>query len=313
MSEPIQAFISRSLRDKRTEGITKDVAFNRKSFDDGYPRNPKDNQTVQVGTDGIEVKLVQGINEGQLQTTLSRAINATIGVDLHNPPAEADWEEMLQGGLQTALETQVIVFEVSGVSRTCTHQLVRSRRAAFHQQSQRAHYYGDHPEVRCPESVWANDRAREAYLKAVEASWDAYRIACEENVSYQDARYTLPEATTNYILCEYTIREFLDVYAYRACSMFSWEIVSVMRAMGAALTDAHPWMKKYVKISCEKTSGAVDLGKLGMMADASVPENGYAHACTFQGWEEVDGQCDFPWARESNRTFRSKQHAIKQK
>lgn len=279
---------SRSEDDRRVEGITRDVAFNRYSFDMGVPRNPRDNDTIQVGTDGINVKLVQGIDESAMRRTLSRAINATIGVDPDNPPAEADWEEMLQGGLQTALETQVIVFEVGGVSRTCTHQLVRSRRAAFHQQSQRAHYYGNHPEARIPESVWANDNARDAYLKSVEYAHLAYRIACQDaDISYQDARYILPEATSNYILCEYSIREFLAVYAYRACSMFSWEIVHVMREMGKELIAAHPWIEPYVKISCEN------------------PQK-----CTFQGWEQVEGQCDFPWAREDNRTFVSKHHQI---
>ncbi len=278
---------SREFADQRVEGITKDVAFNRLSFDQGEPRNPRDNGMVQVGTDGINVKLVQGIDEEQMRKTLSRAINATIGVDPDNPPDVADWEEMLEGGLQTALETQVIVFEVGGVSRTCTHQLVRSRRAAFHQQSQRAHYYGDEPEVRVPESIWANDRARNAYLVAADAARFAYQIACEEDISYQDARYCLGEATTNYILCEYSIREWLAVYAYRGCSMFSWEIVSVMRQMRDVLVEAHPWIAPYAKISCEK------------------PQK-----CTFQGWEQVEGQCDFPWAREDNRTFVSKRHQI---
>lgn len=297
---------SRAQDDMTIEGVTKDVAFNRLSFDGGEVRNPLDNGMVRIGTDGIVVELVQGIDEKSLRKTLSRAINATLGVDPANPPDEADWEEMLQGGLQTALETQTIVFGVSGVSRACTHQLVRSRRAAFHQQSMRAHYYGDQPEVRMPESVWRNKRARGAFVMAVEAAHHAYRVACQEDVSYQDARYCLPEGTDNYILLEYPIREFLNVYAYRACSMFQWEIVTVMRLCRDTLVRAHPFMEPYVKISCEKTRGAKDPSLPGLHDREAI-----AHTCTFQGWEEVEGQCDFPWARETNRTFRSERHAIK--
>jgi thymidylate synthase (FAD) len=213
---------------------------------------------------------------------------------------DADWEEMLKGGLQTALESQVVVFAVSGVSRTCTHQLVRSRRAAFHQQSQRAGFYGDEPEVRMPESIWLNDRARVAFVHAIDAAREAYSIACEEDISYQDARYALPEATTNYILCEYNVKEFRDVYAYRGCSMFSWEIVHVMREMRRLLVEAHPFLAPHIRISCEKTHGALDVPEIradGALAKAT------AHSCTFQGWESVEGQCDFAWARQSNRTF----------
>lgn len=304
---------SRYLGDVETGGITKDVAFNRLSFDGGEVRSPSDNGYVQVGDDGIRVELVQGIDEPQLRKTLSRAVNATLGVDPDNPPEEADWEEMLKGGLQTALETQVIVFGVSGVSRAMTHQAVRSRRAAFHQQSMRAHYYGDHPEYRMPESVWANTRAREAHLIAMAAAHEAYRVSCEEDVSYQDARYILPEGTTNYILLEYPIREFLNVYAYRACSMFQWEIVSVMRQCRDVLIAAHPFMEPYVKISCEKTKGALDeADMIGQPRDYTEGGN-FAHHCTFQGWEQVDGQCEFPWARETNRTFRSERHQIENK
>lgn len=290
------------------EGLTKDVAFNRHSKNDGHHISPYDNGRVDIGTDEIVVNLVQGIDEDAFKRTLSKATRATIGIDLTSADEEnADWEEMLKGGLQTALESQVIVFEVSGVSRACTHQLVRSRRAAFHQQSMRASFYGDHPETRMPESVWRSDRARDAFLVAMQMAHKAYEIACDEDISYQDARYILPEGTTNYILLEYPVREFLNVYAYRACSMFQWEIVSVMRKCREALIAVHPWLEPYVKISCEKTKGALDAQHKDPYLQ-SRPEN--QHHCTFMGWEKVDEQCDFPYARETNRVFRSERHGI---
>lgn len=177
--------------------LVADVAFNKHSMQDGEHVSPFDNNMVQVGRDGIDVKLVQGIDEKNFKRTLSAATRATIGIDIADPDVldqNEDWEEMLRGGLQTALESQVIVFAVRGASRTCTHQLVRSRRAAFHQQSQRASYMGDHPECRMPESIWRSDRARNAFIKALIESHKAYRIACDEDVSYQDARFILPEA-----------------------------------------------------------------------------------------------------------------------
>lgn len=280
---------SRRFDDASETNLLRDVAFNKHTYNDGHHVSPFDNGKIQVGADGITVKLVQPLNEDAFKRTLSRATRATIGLDLASGEkyVDEDWEEMLKGGLQTALETQVLVFEVSGVSRTCTHQLVRSRRAAFHQQSQRASYYGDQPEARMPESVWLNPVARIAWLNAKAASDEAYRVACEEGISYQDARYVLLEGTDNYIMVEYTVREFLNVFAYRGCSMFSWEIVHVMREMRREVLAAHPWLEPYVKISCEK------VGK-----------------CTFQGWESPVGQCDFPWATDDQRTFKPEFHQI---
>lgn len=323
--------------------LVADVAFNRHSMNDGHHVSPSDNSMIQVGTDGVRVELVQGIDTEQFKRTLTAAVRATIGLDLSQPlpgtwevcdirndPCDKhdehrrvpslrayvdegkvpmnDWEEMLKGGLQTALETQTIVFAVSGVSRTCTHQLVRSRKASFHQQSQRASYMGDAPEARMPESVFKNPIARQAFYRATLEAWKAYRTICDQDISYQDARFVLPEGTTNFIMLEYPVREFLNVYAYRGCSMFQWEIVQVMREARRVLVEAHPWLEPYVKISCEKTGPAVVDIEIG--TDSVQRGRQVAHHCTFQGWEDVEGQCDFPWAKQEARTFKPAHHRI---
>lgn len=280
---------SRKWNNDEQTNLLRDVAFNRHSMNDGHHVSPLNNGKVQIGTDGIVVKLVSMTPQADIKTILSKSTRATIGLDLTvDDDDERDWEEMLKGGLQTALESIMVVFEVSSVSRTCTHQLVRSRKAAFHQQSQRASYYGDQPEVRMPESVWLNETARTAWISAHHAALNAYRVITEQDISYQDARYVLPEGTDNYILCEYNLREFINVFAYRGCSMFSWEIVHVMREMRRELLEVAPWLEPYVKISCEKVQ-----------------------RCTFQGWEQPQGQCDFPWV--GDRTFTPEFHEIKQR
>jgi hypothetical protein len=309
MDLPMGYTSSRDIDDQSTGGITKDIAFNRLDFDAGDIRSPFDDGHIDVGDDDIEVELVQDFDDDTLRRVFTFANNATRGVDPRNPPELVDWEEMLEGGLQTALEDIRIAFGVYRVSRANTHQVVRSRRAAFHQQSMRAHYYGERPGFRMPESVWAKDLARDAFMEAILASHRAYALACAAGVSYQDARYILPEGTVNYILCEYSLAEFINVYAYRGCSMFQWEIVSVMRKMRELLVEAHPYLDKYVLISCQKTHGSKDFD-YETVEPGEVERGAHKHTCTYQGWEEVDGQCDFPWARNTNRTFVSKHHSI---
>lgn len=312
--------------DDRSGGLTKDVAFNRRSFGMDSHKSPYDNGTVQIGTDGIEVRLVKGINEEGFGRLLRIAEQATIGLEADdiertlaiNPDEGTD---MWRGGLQTALEGEVIAFAVRGPSRTATHQIVRSRRAFFHQSSQRASDLGMMPEFRMPESVWMNENA-EVFLKwmtALNASHAAYRAAADADISYQDCRFILPEGTTNFIQCAYTVKEFQAVYAYRACSMFQWEICHIMREMKRVLVEEHPWIESYIKISCELTKGAIDSLQYQTYSEQTedsvanrkraMPE-GNAHSCTFQGWEQVEHQCDFPWARDSNRTFKPSDHRV---
>ena len=305
---------SRAFDDYRETSLLRDVAFNNHEMNDGHHISPFDNGMVRVGADGIRVELVQKVDEESFKRVIGMATRATIGVNLDvtsiaEETAGDDWEEMMRGGLQTALEDAVVVFAVSGVSRTCTHQLVRTRNAAFHQQSQRASYYGDHPEARMPESVWLNDAARQAYMAAKAASDQAYRVACEAGISYQDARYVLLEGTDNYIMCEYNLREFIKVFDYRGCSMFSWEIVSVMRMMREVILEAHPWLEPWIKISCEKTPAGEFTVPDPLHPGYTITEK-VEHKCTFQGWESVEGQCPFSWAKEANRTFQPKLHKI---
>jgi hypothetical protein len=89
--------------------------------------------------------------------------------------------------------------------------------------------------------------------------------------------------------------------------MFQWEIVDVMRKCRQALVEAHPFMEPYVKISCEKTGPVIDFSRSA--AGELVAE----HHCTFQGWEDVEGQCDFPWAKHEARTFKPEFHRISRK
>lgn len=304
---PIDHYLA-SYEGEPRGGITRDIAFNRKQFGPDQPQNP-DQGFIHVGLDNLRVDLVQDFSDDDLQRVCTFAINATRGIDPENPPEPVDWEEMLKGGLQTALEDFRVAFAVYGMSRTGTHQLVRTRLAAFHQQSQRAHYYGDRPSVRMPES-WLQDEDLVAdFNDLAEHAAAVYRMATDHGVSYQDARFCLLEGTTNFILWEGSLREFLNTYAYRACSMFQWEIMHVFREMGRVLVAAHPYLEPYVKISCERTHGALDLNRAQEFADPDA----FTHHCTFQGWESVDEQCDFPWARETNRLFRSEHHRIEKK
>src|SRR5690348_9416840 len=131
----------------------------------------------------------------------------------------------------------------------------------------------------------------------------------------------LPEGTVNFIQCTYTVREFINVFAYRGCSMFMWEMVDVMRKMREAILEQSPWLEPYIKISCEKTGTVCEAcggdGKNVFMVDTYGEEcpdcNGQGRIgakCTFQGWESPEGQCDKPWAKDEQRSFKPLFHTI---
>jgi hypothetical protein len=249
------------------------------SNDGGNSRSPSDTGMVQVGNDGLELALVQDFRDMDLFTISKYAQSASVGAPL-SEIATQDPEGFLQGGLAgQSLEDIRIAFALHGASRVLTHQLVRTRQAAFKQQSQRDCWYGDMPEFRMPETIWADPELRDDWITVLREIHAVYNKSVQRDIPYEDARYILPEGTTNFILCEYSLRTFIDLYAYRGCVMFQSEMVAVMRAMRMLLVGRHNYLDRYIRISCEPIE-----------------------KCTFQGRELVEGTCSFEWAREDNRT-----------
>jgi thymidylate synthase (FAD) len=258
-------------------------ADSRRRSNSPFHVSPWDNGVIDVGNDRIEVVLALDYDDDKLDTIGRWAKSASTGGPLKDdePMLKDEARGILKGGLAfQSLEDIRIAFGVRGASRVLTHQLVRSRAAAFKQQSQRDCYYGALPEFRMPESVWMSPVIRQTWFDALRMAHAAYNMAVHSDIPYEDARYILPEGTVNFILCEYSLKEFLALYAYRGCVMFQSEMVAVMRAMRALLVEAHPYLEPHIKITCEKI-----------------------HKCTFQGPEATANTCDFPWARSDTTTL----------
>lgn len=273
---------SRDWDDDRKSPELTGEPFNKHSLNSGKHVSPYNTGTIWIGNDGIEVELVTDFDDQEFFRAVSNAVQATTGLAPDSPePDLEDVEELLRGGaLQQGLETVKITFAIHRVSRACTHQLVRTRKAGFQQQSQRATFYGEAPEVRIPETVWNDPSARDAALKSTYESWAAYRHASERDIPYQDARVLLPEGTVNYIQCTYDLREWLNTFSYRACYMFQHEIGHVFRLMREVLVAKHPWLEKHAQISCVK-----------------------AGVSTFSGWESVNA-CPVETCCDATRRFK---------
>ncbi len=271
---------SRSIIDNTWHG-SRNVNSRRLTQDMRRTESPSNTGMVQVGTDGIECFLAVDFDDDKLEAFSRWAQSAGSGAP-EELRMSKDPAEFLEGGLaMQSLEDIRFAFAVRGVSRAVTHMIVRTRAAAFKQQSQQDTWQGDYPEFRMPESIWVDRNLRAEWIRVMIECHKAYNMAIDADVQYKDARYILPEGTTTFIFCEYSLRTFLEMYAYRACVMFQEELVHVTREMGRLLVEAHPYLEPHVKITCEKIK-----------------------KCSFQGPERVEETCEFPWAREDNRMFR---------
>lgn len=140
--------------------------------------------------------------------------------------------ELVKRGHLSPLEHVSFTFAASGISRICTHQLVRHRIASYSQQSQR--YVGmDDFDFVLPDSIKKNPRAKKEFLEAVSYLKNKYQkirgileksSGLDKEKINQDLRFLLPQACETKIVISMNARQLLHFFAERLCLRAQWEV-----------------------------------------------------------------------------------------
>lgn len=131
------------------------------------------------------------------------------------------------------------VYAIEGISRACSHQLVRHRTASYSQQSQRYIPVRKLRErVVVPPSV--REKALEEYVSLIESASDAYEGLVDRGVPREDARFVLPNATETSLLFTIDGRSLLHFFGIRCCNRAQWEIRALADMMLAEVRREEP-------------------------------------------------------------------------
>lgn len=129
-------------------------------------------------------------------------------------------------GHLSVFEHIYFTFKIEGISRACSHQLVRHRHCSFTQRSQRycsedGFGYVTPPTV--AEECFSDD------MKTLNEWYNGYQT--NGNVPNEDARYLLPNAceTSLYLSCN--LRELIHMANERLCMRAQWEIRELVKQM----------------------------------------------------------------------------------
>ncbi len=139
---------------------------------------------------------------------------------------------LVASGHHSALEHASFSFAVDGVSRACTHQLVRHRVASYNQQSQRYVNFSHADSFVVPPSIAADAAAEQVFLRAMDQAREAYDRLVELGLAdgrsresvQEDARFVLPNAAETKIVVTMNARELRHFFAVRCCNRAQWEI-----------------------------------------------------------------------------------------
>lgn len=114
-------------------------------------------------------------------------------------------------------------FAIEGISRACSHQLVRHRVASYSQQSQRYIQVKRLQErVVTPPSVVEKDG--EEFNEFIRGASEAYQRLIESGVPKEDARFVLPNAAQTSLLMTMDGGSLMHFFGLRLCERAQWEV-----------------------------------------------------------------------------------------
>jgi thymidylate synthase (FAD) len=151
-------------------------------------------------------------------------------------------EKLVKMGHMTPIEHPSFTFAIEGISRACSHQLVRHRLASYSQQSQRyvsEKSQGSTFDHIIPPSIAQDHEAREAFESFMLEAQKAYDFLVERlnnkgikgEAANQDARFVLPNAAETKIIVTLNARELLHFFWQRCCYRAQWEIRNLAQQM----------------------------------------------------------------------------------
>lgn len=148
--------------------------------------------------------------------------------------------KILDLGHLSVLEHAVFSFGVEGISRACSHQLVRHRLASFSQQSQRYVSNTDRFESVTPPSVTDDPKLARRFESMLDEIHVLYRDMIDAGIPAEDARFLLPNAAATKIVMTMNARELRHFFQLRCCRRAQWEIQDMAKEMLRQARSAAP-------------------------------------------------------------------------
>lgn len=157
-------------------------------------------------------------------------------------------QKLMDIGHMSPVEHVSFTFAIEGISRACSHQLVRHRLASYSQQSQRYVSEAAGFDYIIPPSIKQNKELKKSFIKAMAEAQTVYnnlvtelnRMGITGEYANQDARFALPNAAETKIIVSMNARELQHFFRVRCCNRAQWEIRAMAERMLKLARKAAP-------------------------------------------------------------------------
>lgn len=231
-------------------------------------------------------------NPDSVVAASARLCYSAVGIDEINQRMSEEEKSKLVKNLVSVghfspVEHVSFTFAIEGISRTCSHQIVRHRLASYSQQSQR-YVKAEQFEYIIPPQIEENEEAKKIFIEQMESSHKAYEKITKlleeknyenligegksekraknagEKISIEDARYVFPNAAATKMVVTMNARSLHNFFRLRMCERAQWEIREVAYAMLEEAKKVAPVIFKNAGPSCvggECSEGDMSCGK----------------------------------------------------
>lgn len=248
----------------------------------------------------IKVELLAHTPEPEkVISTAAKLCYSSCGIDdlyegLTNEKAADFIQKLMSLGHESPIEHVSFTFGIEGISRACSHQLVRHRIASYSQQSQRYVKMEDFNYI-TPPIIEEDDFFKSKYDSIMDKLTKDYnelqamissKLTTEyvnqgmdekkarqkaEKIANEDARYILPNACETKIIVTMNARSLYNFFAHRCCNRAQWEIREVANKMYKLVKDIAPTLFSKAGPNCVLTGkcpeGNMCCGKMQEMKE----------------------------------------------
>lgn len=138
-------------------------------------------------------------------------------------------KHLYKNGHYSVFEHIYFTFKIEGISRACSHQLVRHRLCSFTQRSQR-YCSEDGFDYVTPTSINEIDELG-SYAELMNTTQSHYDALNSHDVPNEDARYVLPNACCTDLYLSCNLHELIHIANERLCNRAQWEIRELVKDM----------------------------------------------------------------------------------
>lgn len=167
--------------------------------------------------------------------------------------AERLIKKVVASGHTSTIEHASFTFAIEGVSRACTHELVRHRIASYSQQSQRYVNLGKKGVSYIVPSELKkkkNEKLLKRFKNTVGFLEKEYRDFTNQGIKPEDARSLLPNACEAKIVVTMNARSLKNFFKLRMCQRAQWEIRALATKMAKEVRKVSPTIFASIGPTC---------------------------------------------------------------